>query len=516
MKRILTLLLCVSLLLGTSTLFWASASEQSTAQSTQAQSDEQTQAQTQDTTGYTVSPLTVSYLLTNSSQGFGAGSFYMTLPAQHNATSYAVYWGDAQGNRLSGYTPVLSGPITADFVLVATSDKFTIPQNAKCILAYTYSEAFGECKTPGRFDLGTIKLPSTGKKIAEFVVVSDTHVGRDKIAQTNFVNMLKDVKATAPGAEAIMIVGSAVDAAEDEFYTLFDQLCAKVEGLPPIYRAIGTHEFLEKESYRYSVAAHASNLKKFLDRAQFPNNTKYTAPYYTFFLGGCTMIVLGADSYDNGNAVYSQNQLSWLKAVLATTNPEKPVFVFMHEPLPNTVSGSTDAQGLGEVHNFVEVQTIFEQYENLVIFNGHTHMPIEDYRTMYQFKEGSRVFNTASVAHLWEIGANGGYEIPGSQGYYVTIYENAVMVRGRDFTTGQWIGEAEHLFVAKKPEPVTTAPVTSATTNAQTEAETEEEDGTSIGDLIPPMMILGMMVIIVFILVFRKPTPKNPEQTKGA
>jgi len=324
--------------------------------------------------------------------------------------------------------------------------------------------------------------------------------------------MLKDVKATAPGAQAILVLGSSVDAAEDEFYALFDQLYAKVAGLPPIYRAIGTHEFLTKNSYQYDSAAHAANLKKFLDHSKFPNNTKPTTPYYTFVLGGCPMVVMGADSYLNGNAVYSQAQLSWLKSILSAADPDKPVFIFMHEPLPNTVSGTSDALGMGDVYNFLEIQNIFEQYENLVIFSGHTHMSMDERYTMHQFKGGARLFNTASVAHLWAVEQGGGYELPGSQGYYVTIYENAVMARGRDFTTGQWLGEAEHLFIPKKPEPITSPPITSTTTTtAQTEAETEPVEDASLGDLIPPMMILATMVVIVFILVFRKPKSQDSE-----
>lgn len=507
MKRFLTLTLCLCLLLGSSSLLAAGASEQSTAQSTQ----ESSAQQTQDTTGYTVSPLTLSYLLVDPSQGYGAASVYITLPAQHNATSYAVYWGDAQGNRLPDYSPVISGPIAGEYVLVSTGDKFTVPQQAACVLAYTYSEAYGECTKPARFDLSNVKLPETGKKIAEFVVVSDLHLGKDDTAKKNFTAMLKDVVATSPNAAGLLVVGSAVDAADDAYYALFDQLYAGVKGAPPVWRALGTHEYLIKDTYAYDASKHQENLQKFISHVKLPNGTVMTAPYYTFFLGGCTMIVLGADSYENGNAVFSQNQLSWLKAVLASTNPEKPVFIFMHEPLPNTVSGSTDKQGYGDVHNFLELQEIFEQHSNLVIFNGHTHWPLEELRTMYQFKEGSRVFNTASVAYLWGEDELGGYEIAGSQGYYVTIYENAVMVRGRDFTTGQWIGEAEHLFVAKKPEPVTTAPVTSATTAAQTEAETDQEEDASLGELIPPLMILATMVVIVFILVFRKPKSQDSE-----
>ncbi|MNF05902.1 hypothetical protein D3C80_2057360 [compost metagenome] len=49
------------------------------------------------------------------------------------------------------------------------------------------------------------------------------------------------------------------------------------------------------------------------------------------------------------------------------------------------------------------------------------------------------MFNAASVAYLWN---NEDVHIDGSQGLYVEVFRDKVLVRGRDFTTGTWIESA--------------------------------------------------------------------------
>ena len=510
MKRILTLLLCISLLLGAGAIPIWSSSEQGDAQSS-------TQEQTTDAAGATTLPDTASYVIIDGSQGGGAGTFYMTLPENHNVTSYALYWGDANGNRLPGYTAFYTGNVTAGFVLISTGDAFTVPEKAKSVVVYTYSERYGESDAfVAASDFSVLVYPKSGKKLAEFVVVSDTHVGRDKQTQASFTAMLKDIKVAASDAAGIFIVGSAVNAAEDQYYELLDQLYAKETGLPPLYRTVGTHEFLTKGTYLYDQSAHQANLQKFFKYTKHPNGTALTTPYYLFDLGTCTMVVLGADSYQDGKAVISPAQISWLSAILSSADPDRPVFVFLHEPLPNTVSGTPDPLGCGAVYNYLEVQGLLDQYSNVIMFNGHSHRSMNEDKTMFKLKNGSKIFNTASAAFLWADDGTGGYEVAGSQGYVVTVYEEAVLVRGRDFATGQWLGQAEYRFSIKKPEPVTTAATTQApkpatTTKAPEETEPVEEK-TSLGDLIPPLAILAMMVMVVFILLF-KPRHKKSDNT---
>ena len=50
------------------------------------------------------------------------------------------------------------------------------------------------------------------------------------------------------------------------------------------------------------------------------------------------------------------------------------------------------------------------------------------------------MFNASSVAYLW---TDQGNEKAGSEGFFVEVYEDRVLVRGRDFTTGTWVEQAQ-------------------------------------------------------------------------
>lgn len=365
-----------------------------------------------------------------------------------------------------------------------------------------------------------------GEKVTEFVVVSDLHLGRNPDASNNFVNMLNDIKNTAPDAAGIIVVGDVVDAAEEAYYDLFRQLYDSVADVPPIYCVAGEHEYLTKDTYEYAEANREANRAKFVEFISSVQNTNRMNPYYSIQLGGCTMAFLSADEYVNGMAHFSQPQIDFLLSTLCYSVQENPVFVFMHEPLPNTVTGTAGNQAYGQVSNHAQLRSLIEQFP-VIMFNGHSHFSMADEHSSYKFNADSRAFNTGAVSYLRANGENGDIEVQGSQGYYVTVYENAVLVRGRDFASGKWIEQAYHLFkcispvIETKPQTsATTAPITASpstttatkpqkTTAAKTEAETEAEEEDELKELVVPVGILAAMAVIVFIFVFRKPKEQD-------
>ena len=141
MKRALTLLLCFALLLGALSVFAGASSEQTTDTTAQA--------------GQTALPISASFLFVNAAMGYGSGTLSMQMPTPSNATSFALYWGDASGAPLPGYTPFLTGAITTPNVSVSTSEAPSIPTGAQTILVYTYSEQFGESPAPYKIEIGT-------------------------------------------------------------------------------------------------------------------------------------------------------------------------------------------------------------------------------------------------------------------------------------------------------------------------------------------------------------------------
>lgn len=98
-------------------------------------------------------------------------------------------------------------------------------------------------------------------------------------------------------------------------------------------------------------------------------------------IGGYHFIGLSTCSINKKH--YSYLQKRWLKKGLksaVSACADKPVFVFHHEHVKNTVYGSSDFDGWG--NRFFN--GIFEKYPNVVDFSGHSHYPVNDPRSVWQ------------------------------------------------------------------------------------------------------------------------------------
>ncbi len=80
---------------------------------------------------------------------------------------------------------------------------------------------------------------------------------------------------------------------------------------------------------------------------------------------------------------YSNEQVKWLDENIAAAvkdNPEKPVFVFQHEHVKDTVYGSSETDGWG-----LDVFTkVLSKYPQVVHISGHSHFPANDPRAVWQ------------------------------------------------------------------------------------------------------------------------------------
>ena len=80
---------------------------------------------------------------------------------------------------------------------------------------------------------------------------------------------------------------------------------------------------------------------------------------------------------------YSEDQIKWLDESIAAAveaDPEKPVFVFQHEHVKDTVYGSSETDGWG-----LDVFTkVLSKYPQVVHISGHSHFPANDPRAVWQ------------------------------------------------------------------------------------------------------------------------------------
>ncbi|WP_169083798.1 metallophosphoesterase family protein [Paenibacillus sp. PL91] len=269
--------------------------------------------------------------------------------------------------------------------------------------------------------------------IISFQVITDTHVTteRDHIYNRHLEQALLDIAAHSTNSIGIMHVGDVTDhglrAEYAEFVRIWEACKA---GLPDMQFTFGNHDLF--------LGDWSSQLKL------YESYTGMNGAYYDKWLQGYHFIFLGSEQGGLKDFAYlTEEQLAWLDRKLGEdASSSKPVFVFLHQPLKDTVAGSLEGQGWHGVIQDEELKAILAKHPQTIMFNGHTHWELEAGHACFEGKGiTATLFNAASVAYLW---TNADEYKEGSQGYYVDVYEDKVIVRGRDFVTSSWIDKERY------------------------------------------------------------------------
>lgn len=276
-----------------------------------------------------------------------------------------------------------------------------------------------------------------------FVVISDIHINRFN-ALKHFSALLKDNYNS--GLDAMVVVGDLGDGRLFDYAKIDNELARhKSEIDYPIYWTIGNHDFYGG-FYKY----------RFWSRPTFPNRetdaiainrflrlAKRSKVYGDTWIGGYHFVFLGSEKSRMSELQYSDlaylsdTQLDWLQDALNNNKrPHKPIFVFLHQPIPYTTLGGLQQ---GYVIQWQKLKAILEQHREVILFNGHTHYKI-DYNNMVS-KADFTIVNSSSLAYPIERN-----RIPimnSAPGLVVKVYNNKVVIRGRDFWKRDWIRAAE-------------------------------------------------------------------------
>lgn len=385
-------------------------------------------------------PTDATYDINDPTSGMAAGKVTVTLPENHGATGVQAFWGNADG-KLEDYTGLAVHKVSA----TATSVKFNmvkntfIPPNATHLLVYSVNGA-NELSE----DYVSIALPEgcgyqfpEGKPLIEFQALSDIHVSTD-IREQHYKSMLQDVLKNSPDSIGIFVAGDVVDSGpRDDWWKKLWELYDEVEGLPHMYIGIGNHEFSGYREYEPAVTQFLKYLRVTEDMEK-PTDV----PYYDTWINDYHFIVLGNAVYEPGvRATIGEDQYEWLEEKLGEATDDRPIFLFMHQGMKNTVSGTAESERWWGINDDAKLRELLKEYPNVFFFTGHTHSDMNSANSMYGGGKNAAMFNTGSVGDLWTPSTDTSFE--GSQGLYVQVYGDKVLVRGRDFVTGQWVASAQ-------------------------------------------------------------------------
>jgi len=272
-----------------------------------------------------------------------------------------------------------------------------------------------------------------------FAVISDVHMDLRKLGLA-----FRDMKARR--VDTAVVVGDTCDGQQKEYDSLRTFLAEKPHP-QRLFFTMGNHE--------YYAAYHPGGGD--YDEAGFPNGETSAAcrerfnrfrgagagdpVYHDAWVEGLHFIFLAGersrmdDPAFLDDAVLTGAQLSWLEAHLAETPvPGAPVFVFLHQPFQDTVSGSGGrGDGSLSIRQGTALEGILAAHPGVFFFSGHTHWRLALPTTHRAgAAPGLQLFNTSSVRDPYT-SADEPVKHAMSEGLTVTVTRNRVVVTARDF-----------------------------------------------------------------------------------
>jgi 3',5'-cyclic-AMP phosphodiesterase len=292
--------------------------------------------------------------------------------------------------------------------------------------------------------LQSVTVPATSMTTHEppeisFPVISDIHVqSGDERSQQKFRAALQDLQDTNPKADALVINGDLGNGASSDYNTL-RSIMEQAPHAEPVYYTIGNHEFYKAWFDKNGTFSPISFPNGETEKASINRYLSLTGEdhvYYDKWVKGYHMIFLGSEGYrqsDPNNqekAVLSGDQLAWLKKELAEqAQPNKPIFVFLHQPVVSTVQGE-------------QLREILTKYPQAILFSSHTHITLYNPNTIK--REGYTTVNTSSV---YQPSNEKDEPLPAdaSEGLMVSVFKDKVLISGRDFHEKKWISDVQYV-----------------------------------------------------------------------
>ncbi|MVO98154.1 metallophosphoesterase family protein [Paenibacillus lutrae] len=298
-------------------------------------------------------------------------------------------------------------------------------------------------------------IPGEEKPLLTFPVLSDIHIQSwDPRSHQKFKAALADLRTIDPEADALVINGDLTNGMPAD-YAKLSELMKENPHPRKVFYTMGNHEFykawMDKDG-SWNADAFPNGETEQASIGRFLRFSGGKKVYGDEVVNGFRFIFLGSEQYrqsDPSNledAWLSVEQLEFLKASLRKGAASgKPVFVFLHQPLPGTVSGTSFCcVNNRAIVQHEELTKILSAYPQAILFSGHTHWELKLPGTLVRNK--FTMVNSSSVFQPWTDNGNGGEILTGpeeSEGLYVEVYKDKVSIKGRDFYRQRWISEAE-------------------------------------------------------------------------
>lgn len=275
-----------------------------------------------------------------------------------------------------------------------------------------------------------------------FNVLSDVHVESSQSAEqnVNLLDALNDLRYLNPESSALMVPGDLTNGGEDGQYTAFFELLENSSAYP--IAALGNHDVRwlcdsdqrNEAGLRIPTCVEGSTpfKERYLSRnSKYMGNVPEGQLYYDLWLGGYHFITLNTEQDLKDQAYLSDEQIAWLDKTLEGSDPDKPVFVQVHQ----TFEGTGDYEDLDVIggESEVKLKEVLKKYPQSIIFTGHIHNG-KDRIDVYDREYGHVVDCPCFYYQSYGDSQN-------RIGYQVSVYADDIVIRLRDFANDVWLDD---------------------------------------------------------------------------
>lgn len=282
--------------------------------------------------------------------------------------------------------------------------------------------------------------------LLNFAAISDIHMTEDILRPQMLKCGLYEMANAQDKLDALVLTG---DMTNNGYTTEYENLKKSFESFSPakeLLMAVGNHDTWTDEDDRYEPAK-----ELFIQYSKEISGRELSECYYSTEINGYTFIVLASEG-TRVAAYISETQLQWLRAEMDKASEKGlPVFVISHWPLAQThgLPGTWDDEenpsilegSLGD--QSAAVEEILKDYENVFMISGHIHSGFsnESQQKLYGYTtvESDGSFHSINLPSYMYMGSHG--NMMSGCGYCFEVYEDEVVLRARNFTSGMWISE---------------------------------------------------------------------------
>ena len=303
--------------------------------------------------------------------------------------------------------------------------------------------------------LGRLKQPTQGK-LYNFLAISDVHIQYD----TATADLQRALTYAENNCDFTCICGDLTQSGTDAHLTQYKNIASAYT--KPIYAVGGNHDSIPENQTSARIS-------------------KYTGMpmYYSFEKNNDVFIMLShygkyhekSDNTDGREGWFSSEfvsveELQWLYETLEA-NRNKRCFIFNHVfPYEDGVGDANRYYGGGQWRTkdsnvgqaFI---SLLKHYKNAILFHGHSHLRFYlqevDKKANYSSEVGYRSVHIPSLAVPRDrVDGSTQYIYAESEGYIVDVYDDYIILNGRDFIDNDADGHILPIAMYKIDTPLQT------------------------------------------------------------